>query len=185
MGKRFSTKDKLALSLNELLMRRSIEDISVNDICENADLCLRTFYNHFHDKHELVSYLYNNVTEEYWHIDGNILSLPGFLNNCVRDPVLLKNAMLYHGQNNIREEMEQRGVRDLVRLMKLNGYPYEIDDEVENILLFFMCGISRISERFCQMDVDKLGPWLSKYGSLCLPERIVAYLKAPSDSSEK
>ncbi|HIT45384.1 MAG TPA: TetR/AcrR family transcriptional regulator [Candidatus Aphodovivens excrementavium] len=43
---------------------RGLDGVSVNDLCARADLNRGTFYNHFHDKEDLLTYLEDEVIVE-------------------------------------------------------------------------------------------------------------------------
>lgn len=60
------SKSKRALreALIALLEERGFDAITVNDLCERADLNRGTFYNHFHDKENLLTALENEVLAE-------------------------------------------------------------------------------------------------------------------------
>ena len=47
----------LAESLKELLERESIEKITVDEICEKAEISRRSFYRYFIDKYDVVSWI--------------------------------------------------------------------------------------------------------------------------------
>ena len=47
------TKDLLALSFKELIMKMPFEKITVKMITEGADVIRPTFYKHFQDKYEI------------------------------------------------------------------------------------------------------------------------------------
>lgn len=57
------TKSKRALrsALIDLMEERGFDAVSVNDLCARADLNRGTFYNHFHDKEDLLSTLEDEV----------------------------------------------------------------------------------------------------------------------------
>lgn len=67
------TKIKLFLSFQELLTEKAYEDITVNELCDKADIRRATFYKHFVDKYDfLVSMVKayvrsfdSNVSSEY------------------------------------------------------------------------------------------------------------------------
>ena len=48
------TKQALRTALIALTEERGLEGFTVNDLCERADINRSTFYNHFHDKDELL-----------------------------------------------------------------------------------------------------------------------------------
>ena len=60
------TRSKRALrgALIALIEERGLDAITVNDLCERADLNRGTFYNHFHDKENLLTTLENEVLAE-------------------------------------------------------------------------------------------------------------------------
>ena len=55
-----ATKKVLAESLKELMLRRDFADITVTDLCAAAEINRRTFYRHFTDKYQLVTWIYEN-----------------------------------------------------------------------------------------------------------------------------
>ncbi len=52
------TKKALAAGFKELLKVNSFDTISVQDIAQRCGLNRQTFYYHFHDKYELVNWIY-------------------------------------------------------------------------------------------------------------------------------
>lgn len=60
------TRSKRALrgALIALIEERGLDAITVNDLCERADLNRGTFYNNFHDKENLLTALENEVLAE-------------------------------------------------------------------------------------------------------------------------
>ena len=48
------TKDLLALSFKELIMKMPFEKITVKMITDGADVIRPTFYKHFQDKYEII-----------------------------------------------------------------------------------------------------------------------------------
>lgn len=150
----------------------------------------RSFYNHFVDKYDLMGYAYRVLVERQWYRDGRRCTLVEFFNRCWTfdgdAPMMerFKNTMSYIGQNDLRSEIENQGVKDLKRLLEWNGYPGPYDEELENILLFFMCGISRMAERHFENSRDTPITWLAEYGAKCLPSDIADYLlRDPNEPS--
>jgi len=54
----------LSQALYELLDKKSFEDIKVVDICEKAKIHRTTFYKHFEDKYQLLSFFIENIIKE-------------------------------------------------------------------------------------------------------------------------
>ncbi len=63
------TRAKLFSSFSELLGKKPFEDITVNEICEQADIRRATFYKHFSDKYSflagLTQHLRHNFEEKF------------------------------------------------------------------------------------------------------------------------
>jgi len=82
------TKKALALGLKELLKKKSFDNVIVSDITAICGLNRQTFYYHFHDKYELVNWIYYNealkivtteLTFETW--DEKVLELLNIMKN--------------------------------------------------------------------------------------------------------
>lgn len=58
------TKQILANTLQELLENKPFPKITVNEICAKSMVVRSTFYLHFQDKYELLSYCLNEISKE-------------------------------------------------------------------------------------------------------------------------
>ena len=63
--KKLATREKLLLAVQELILERDLESITVNDITEKADIGLGTFYNYFKSKSEILDGLYELALDFY------------------------------------------------------------------------------------------------------------------------
>ena len=59
-----STKELLAESLKELAKFKAVDKITIKELTQNCGLTSPTFYNHFHDKYDLMAWIYNQKVEE-------------------------------------------------------------------------------------------------------------------------
>ena len=60
-----------------MLEQQLFQTITVNLICDNALVHRTTFYKHFYDKHDLLEYLFNQLTKDYFARDiGDRLNHP-------------------------------------------------------------------------------------------------------------
>ncbi len=55
------TKKMLQKSLVEILEKKPIHEITIKEICDNADINRSTFYRHYNTTHDLYDEIYNNV----------------------------------------------------------------------------------------------------------------------------
>ena len=66
------TKQALRHALIELMEERGLENFTVNDLCERADINRGTFYNHFHDKEGLLGALEDEFFSELECFQGRL-----------------------------------------------------------------------------------------------------------------
>ncbi len=71
------TRSKKALrdAVVALMEERDFDDITVNDLCERADLNRGTFYNHFRDKDDLLATLENEIMGDLDRFQGQMQEL--------------------------------------------------------------------------------------------------------------
>lgn len=60
------TKKLILQAFNELMLQRSIDKISVGDICEAAEISRSTFYRQFQDKYEVLTYNFQITLDRYF-----------------------------------------------------------------------------------------------------------------------
>ena len=75
-----TTKFAIAFAFKELLLEKSIDKITINDITEKCGINRQTFYYHFHDIYELIEWicetdadhvLKQNKTYDTWQEGGS------------------------------------------------------------------------------------------------------------------
>lgn len=136
------TKKALTRSLYLLLEKEMFSNISVNKICENAQIHRTTFYKHFYDKYELLNYLLQLTHNAYFSID-----IKERLNN----PFQIL-ADTFNRDEIARIELKQQGDKEFEKARHLyliefvknefkdNMHQIEIDNSVPSSLVFYVFG---------------------------------------------
>lgn len=59
-----NTKEKIAKSFKELVFRKAFAKITITDIAKECNMTRENFYYHFHDKYDIVSWIFEEEIEK-------------------------------------------------------------------------------------------------------------------------
>lgn len=95
-------------SLLSLLDQKPLSKITIGDLLKDTELSRQTFYNHFMDKNDLVSYIYDSMIvgefNENMDIDF-IQSMTNTLNSLKNHQKFIEQACKLEGQNSLKDHM--------------------------------------------------------------------------------
>lgn len=102
---RIRNEKVIAESLKRRMLRHNLTDITVTDLCTDAEINRRTFYRHFTDKYQLVTWIYENGFQKAIGDDE-----PGLFDLFGRvctylyaDRAFYARALTFTGQNSFRD----------------------------------------------------------------------------------
>lgn len=101
----------LAESMRMLLRAKRFDDISIMEICERAGVSRRTFYRHFVDKYDLLTWnFYRDVSQKIEHHDDWVSwdYVPVMCRLFNADRAYYRNAYTVVGRNSFREYATRR-----------------------------------------------------------------------------
>ncbi|PTE73674.1 TetR/AcrR family transcriptional regulator [Staphylococcus devriesei] len=136
------TKKALTDSLYFLLEEEVYSTITVNKICENANVHRTTFYKHFYDKKEILVYLFKLTGDDYFSTD-----IKERINNPFQ--VLAKS---FNKEELFRIEMKQQDDKEFKKIyndylieivqndFKNNMHCLEVDHTVPKSLISYVFG---------------------------------------------
>lgn len=102
MIERLSIPELIEKSIIDLLQTRTIDEITVKQIAQNCGITVRTFYNHFRDKNEVVSRIY--VNEMRKHMDCSIPEWYGHMSDLfIAMHLFFEHSLCYAGQNSLSD----------------------------------------------------------------------------------
>ena len=142
-----STKALLAASLKELAKSKPADKITIKEITQNCGMTSPTFYNYFHDKYELMAWIYNEKVEEAMENFGDTLSFEDVVYSWIETALedkefylnLLKNAV---GQNAFRYTTNDHAIRLVSDWIKKRHNMTELSKEIQFYLRFYMRALS-------------------------------------------
>ena len=142
-----STKELLAESLKELSQFKSVDKITIKERTKNCGLTSPTFYNHFHDKYDLMAWIYNQKVEVSMKNFGSGDTLEDVI--CKWMEIILEDEKFYLnllknavGQNSFRYTTNDHAIKLLADWIKARHNFDELPQEIYFCLRFYMRGIS-------------------------------------------
>lgn len=102
MSKPELTKKMIADTLKTLVLKTSIDKITINDIIETSCINRTTFYYHFHDKQSLICWIFNEDFNKYNHGTESGELLIKIVTHMYKEKAFYVPALLSEVQNNLR-----------------------------------------------------------------------------------
>ena len=90
------TYKALIEALEKLLREKRFENITVNEICDQAMVRRATFYKHFGDKYELFALMIQNIQTEFWRQVPEIDAITGSMEPYV---IIMRNTLNFMDEN--------------------------------------------------------------------------------------
>lgn len=97
------TYKALISAILTLLERRGFAQITVNDLCEEAQISRATFYSHFNDKYDLLKYWLNCFKEDLLKEVYDYEQLERAVNGFIRENSKILTNLLQNANNEILE----------------------------------------------------------------------------------
>lgn len=159
-------KNVIAEQTKELIRQKSIESITVTEICEKTGMNRRTFYRYFRDKFEIVDWIYfhDALTNSHHYEGWSVFDyMPRIFESLYEDRKYYVNALKYTGQNSFRDYCTEC-LRKLFEPDFKNAFVQEEWND------FFV-------RHLCEMTYDACVEWLSS--EPCMPpEKFAAVYSA-------
>lgn len=155
---RQTTKAFLAESLKELSKFKTVDKITIKELTQNCGLTPPTFYNHFHDKYELMAWIYNQKIAESMKDFGMTMTFEDVV--CRWMEIILEDKTFYLnlirnacGQNSFRYTTNDHAIDLVVDWIKTRHKLEELSAADIFCLKFFMRATMETINDWC------LGKW--------------------------
>ncbi len=139
-----NAKQLLSETLEELLISKSVEDIYVSDIVKKSGVSRTTFYRHFLDKYDLLSYMYDEICKDTWDtmLEGNTYreALELFYKAITNKKPSLLNALDSSDNNSLDSHALKKAYSTLIEFLKLKGFDNP-DEKTRNLLKVYLNGV--------------------------------------------
>ena len=184
------TKKELGHALKELMNLMPMNKITVAMVCEKCDLNRQTFYYHFQDKYDLVTWIFRTESAAYLAQAPNRDNWQEILRGLCRyfreNRAFYCNAMSYNGQNSLREYLFDT-FSGVVQQHLLDGNPCALEPQDAAFAgEFFAATIVGLLERWCargmREDAARYEDCLTRILS---GEMLNTYLRSVSPESDQ
>lgn len=148
--KRETTNEIIANSFRELAARKPVDKITVGEIVSNCNLSAPTFYRHFHDKYDLITWIYGQEVSKYvLRSDnpppGHDEVLAAWVDYCMKNSALLTNLMKNtDGYDSFLRNMVKEHVRIVEDDITSRNGPEAITKKTHLMIYTFSCGMVRL-----------------------------------------
>jgi probable dihydroxyacetone kinase regulator len=162
------TKTVLAKSLKELLEKKSIHKISIAEITQHCGMNRQTFYYHFRDKYELVSWIYyyeiirvatKDQTLHDWS-DG-IMRILTVMKN---DIGFYQNALSITGRNSLEEYLFALSKDLILTMLETLTNSREIEPQYKKFIVeFYACGMVGLIKSWARAGMKQTPQTIKRY----------------------
>ena len=137
-----TTKQILVDSVLDLLSKKPIQKISVQEIAAHCHVSTRSFYNYFLDKQDIVNWIYLDKEKELFRnfnkgtsLHDSFLKLFSFVYDNMN---IFLNIQTYTGQNNLSENIIEQAKKTMTAAIKANENITELDEETQFAIEFWL-----------------------------------------------
>lgn len=150
------TKKQLANALLDILQVKSFQKISVNELCNKSSISRSTFYLHFKDKYELLSFCLNEIYKE-WNSEMDQYSPKDFLmvmlNSCQENEKIFYNIFKCELNEELLEIFYQFFSKYLTQFLEeKRARGALLPGPVESVAAFYVGGLTSMTLRWIKSD---------------------------------
>lgn len=177
MSSSIDTKNNFAYAFVDLLEHKTVEKITITELCAYANYSRETFYYHFKDKYDLMSWIY--YAQMMWHVD-KYYGTEDFYIMISRIEKGIKNLESFYmsgfseqRHESLENSMIEHSTNVYTKMANLALDSEEINEEMEFLIQFSAAGSvhmvkhwltekNQLNHRdFARLLVDSLSPKLS------------------------
>lgn len=154
------SKSLIADALMEILHDNPFEVITISEICDNADLVRKTFYNNFSSKEEVIEYIIVKRIEEYLEIlnkadkynprDMSLLYFEFWHNHKDFIKVLIESDLFHLLQRQFNNYLPSVG-----KMIPSSKIRQITDNDLKYIYTFYSAGLSSLLEYWIKSNFKK------------------------------
>lgn len=173
-------KEKLAEAMIRLVERKPVEKITVKDIVTECHASRQTFYNHFHDKYELINWIYSMKADEIlkrfeeekdWR--ECMRSLGEYF---YQEKAFFMRISAYEGQNSFEQFFLKHTIDYFVSYIENKFGKRELTEELMYSIEFNSAGQVHMCMKWINEGMKIPPERMARYNVMNIPEKLREYL---------
>ncbi len=179
----FPMKMQIKEALGELLEQRLMNDVTVSDICEKANISRQTFYNNFSDKFAVPQWFFDLICHRYLYETGRSLSFS--------DAFLLNTQALQQNKHFLARLSKPKGYQSLFAygrrarkqtlLETVRDYKHiAVTKELENMIEYHVQGETQLICIWAENGMESSAQYLTDLIMEATPRKLLGVLKDPT-----
>lgn len=182
MSLKEKAKEIFAEEIEHEAASKSISDITVSDICKACEATRQSFYYHFHDKYDLIAWIYMQDFAFSIEKAGDFGkdTLVGMFQRIYQRKSFYQNAFSDHSQNNLLDYINQYDTKFLLDML---GKEYNIDTssiELETAVRYHSYGLIGVIKDWLNGNIKETDDQLAEFLHDTFSDLINKYVKPNS-----
>lgn len=157
MNAREKTKYHLIKSIKEIMQKKPLDQITIQEIVSNANITRQTFYRHFKDKYDLVTWYFEKEALKNIYQIGKSCSLKQGLSDKFRFMKKEKVFFMASFKSKDANSLIQYDMNLIYKFYKeilIDKCDIKIDDDIDFLLRFYSYGAVNMIVRWVNNGMD-------------------------------
>ncbi|MQS76783.1 TetR/AcrR family transcriptional regulator C-terminal domain-containing protein [Companilactobacillus halodurans] len=166
MALKNQTKLLFAKKFEEMLQTTPLDKLRVVDLCKECNTIPQTFYYHFHDKYELVAWIFINDFSLTYLKMGSKYSIESIIENLQQmeeHKLFYQKTYLGNYQNSINQYIQDFNIKTALAAIKANTPEKEVSTEQVLAIKYHSYGMMGLFKEWLQDSKQVTIPQLAKF----------------------
>ena len=176
-----STPEILAESLKELLEKKALEKITIQNITENCQLTRSTFYRYFKDKYELMNWIYTNEIDTFLRANPDISSWKDLLTTVTqflkKNQPFFSTIIEFKGQNSFEDFLYTYSSSYCINHILNCSEKKQLSSTESIAISIYIGGTMKALFNWIKSGCKESPEEMSKIMSECMPHPLAKYFK--------
>lgn len=167
----------IASAFLQVCTDKKLQDITTKDITDHCGISRQTFYNYFHDKYEVMSYLFDEaatkVTKPFLEGSGSISqTIKGMMDVALNDRKYFMSIAAMEGQNSFEEYFCDYTIRYYSSIAKDSLGLDHLPDKITFAINFNSYAATKTFIKWIRGGMQESSEFISSQIAECMPDTL-------------